>query len=80
MHLLEGPDLGHSMIYYDGKVEKKRYMKKRKSPAPEGFEPLDLSTAALQTLPLMTAWFFSDSLDAMTTPASSRSYPGPTSA
>ena len=24
MHLLEGPDLGHSMIYYDGKLEKKR--------------------------------------------------------
>ena len=24
MHLLDGPDLGHSMINYDGKFEKKR--------------------------------------------------------
>ena len=24
MHLLERPDLGHSMIYYDGKLEEKR--------------------------------------------------------
>ena len=24
MHLLEGPDKGHSMIYYDGKVRKER--------------------------------------------------------
>ena len=38
MHLLERPDLGHSsMIYYDGKPERKR-LKEKKSSVP-GFEP-----------------------------------------
>ena len=31
MHLVEGPDLGHSMIYYDGKLEN---IEEGRSPAP----------------------------------------------
>ena len=34
MHLLDGPSLGHSMTYYDGKLEKKK-----KAWRPLGFEP-----------------------------------------
>ena len=41
MHLLEGRDLGHSMIYYAGELEKKT-QKKKKSPAPGGIEILNL--------------------------------------
>ena len=41
MRLLEGPGLGHSMIYYDGKLEKKR-RKKKKSPVPRGIQTLNL--------------------------------------
>ena len=55
MHLLEGPDLGHSMIYYDEKLVKKRWKKKKKKKAqcPAKFEPLtsrsrgECSTTAL---------------------------------
>ena len=45
MHLLEGPDLGHSMIYYDEKLVKKRWKKKKKkkkAQCPAKFEPLTL--------------------------------------
>ena len=38
MDLIEGPDLGHSKIFYDGKLEKKR-LKKKKALRPVGFEP-----------------------------------------
>ena len=41
MHLLEGPDLGHAMIYYDGKLEKKRQKKiKKAQQRPAGLKPL----------------------------------------
>ena len=41
MHLLEEPDLGHYMIYYDGKLEKKRYLEEEEK-SPAGFEPTAL--------------------------------------
>ena len=31
VHLFEGPDLGHSVIYYEGKVRKERWKGKRKN-------------------------------------------------
>ena len=40
MHLLKGPDLGHSMICYDGQLEKKRQKKKKKPTARWDLNPL----------------------------------------
>ena len=39
MHLLEGPDLGYSTIYYDRKLEGKIEEKEKKALSPAGFEP-----------------------------------------
>ena len=57
MHLLEGPDIGHSMNCYDGKFKKKRQKKKKKAQSSAGYEPStsrsvgELSTAALLLWP-----------------------------
>ena len=40
MHLLEGPDYGHSMIYYDEKLE--NIEEDEKSTAPSGIRTHDL--------------------------------------
>ena len=39
MHLLDERDLGHSMSYYDRKLEKKKQLKIKKAQRPAGFEP-----------------------------------------
>ena len=44
MYLLEGPDLGNSVIYYDGEFEKKRIEVERR-PKPCGIRVLDLMIA-----------------------------------
>ena len=39
MHLLEGPDLGYSMIYYDRKLEGKIEEKEKKPSARQDLNP-----------------------------------------
>ena len=50
MHLLEGPNQGHSLIYLDEKVRKER-REEEKAHSPEGIEPLT-SWSEASVLPL----------------------------